>query len=260
MENQSQDQSVPEVEIVEPAAPVEKAKKVTQTRWFWPIILVAAGLFLLARNLNLINVHLNWWAGFIFIPVVGSLAGALGAFQKSKRFDAAVRNALGSAIVVGTVATMFLFDVSWHHFWPLMLIAPAISMLLNGISIADVEKHPSMARWFGLGLWFGLATLLLGCGFLAKSLPIPALEGLLIPHWWAIPIVIPGVGAFVNALIICAQNGFKPNWTVTAFCVIGVVFTATGLFAYFNLNWNLLSPIILIGAGLVVLSGMLIKK
>ena len=260
MENQSQDQSVPEVEVVEPVAPVEKVKKPSQTRWFWPIILVAAGLFLLARNLNLISVHLNWWAGFIFIPVVGSLAGALGAFQKSHRFDAAVRNSLGSAIVVGTVATMFLFDMDWGNYWPLMLIAPGTSMLLNSISFADVEKHPSMARWFGLGLWFGLATILLGVGFLTHTLPIPAFEGLLIHHWWAIPIIIPGVGAFVNALVICIQNGFKPNWTVWGFCIIGVVFTATGLFAYFNLNWNLLSPIILIGAGLVVLSGMLIKK
>jgi hypothetical protein len=42
--------------------------------------------------------------------------------------------------------------------------------------------------------------------------------------------------------------------------VIGVVFVATGLFALFNLNWNLLSPIILIGAGLVIFFSFLIRK
>ncbi|EKD89045.1 MAG: hypothetical protein ACD_34C00221G0001, partial [uncultured bacterium] len=33
-----------------------------------------------------------------------------------------------------------------------------------------------------------------------------------------------------------------------------------GLFALYNLNWNLLGPIILIAGGLVVLSGLLTRK
>jgi hypothetical protein len=117
-----------------------------------------------------------------------------------------------------------------------------------------------LAKWSGLGLWFGLAMLLLGVGFLAKTLPIPSLEGYLFHRWWAVAILIPGVGAFLNATVICAQNQFKPNWTVWAFCIIGITFVATGLFALFNLNWNFLGPIILIGAGVLVLSGILIKK
>jgi len=260
MENQTENNAVPEVVDVTPVQPTEKMEKRHKNRLFWPFILIAVGIILLAQNLNIVPVHLNWWAVFIYIPVVGSIATGINAFQKSGKFDAAVRSSLGSVIVVGTVATMFLFDMDWRNWWPLMLIAPGLSMLLTGLSFADVEKHPSAARWAGLSLWFGLATILLGVGFLAKFLPIPMIEDLLFNRWWAIAILIPGVGAFISALAVCIANGFKPNWTVWGFSLIGVAFTATGLFALYNLNWNLLGPIILIASGIVVLSGILTKN
>lgn len=260
MENRSENNPVPEIIDVKTTPQPEKERKHHGNRLFWPVLLVLVGLILLAQNLHWFPVNLNWWAAFIFIPVVGSLTASVEALRRSGRFDAAVRNSLGSAIVVGTVATLFLFGMDWSKWWPLMVIAPGFSMLLNSLSFADAEKHINLARWSGLGLWFGLAVLLLGLGFLTRSLPIPALEGYLFQRWWAVPILIPGIGAFLNATIICAQNGFKPGWTVWSFCVIGVVFAATGLFALYHLNWGLLAPIILIGIGLIVMSGFFIKK
>jgi len=260
MDNNNENPVVPEVVTVDPVQPIEKERKHRNNRLFVPFILILVGVILLFQNLNLVNVHLNWWAAFIFIPVLGSIATGINAFQKSGKFDATVRSSLGGMIVVGTVATMLLFGVDWGHYWPLMLIAPGLSGLINGISIADAKDHPTAAKWAGLGLWFGLATLLLGVGFLAKTMPIPVIENMLFHRWWAIPILIPGVGAFINALVICAGNGFRANWTVWGFSLIGVAFTATGLFALFDMNWNLLGPIILIAGGLVVLSGLLTKK
>lgn len=260
MDNNNENPVVPEVVSVDPVPSVEKERKHRNNRLFGPFILILVGLILLFQNLNLVNVHLNWWAAFIFIPVLGSIATGINAFQKSGKFDGVVRSSLGSMIVVGTVATMLLFDMDWSRYWPLMLIAPGLSALINGISFADVKDHPTAAKWAGLGLWFGLATILVGVGFLAKTMPIPVIENMLFHRWWAIPILIPGVGAFINAVVICFTNGFKPTWTVWGFSLIGVAFTATGLFALYNLNWNLLGPIILIAGGLVVLSGLLTKK
>ena len=257
MDNQTENQKDQVVIEINSDSPQKKEHK---NRFFWPFILIAVGIILLVRNISPVPFHLNWWAVFIYIPVVGSIATAFSAFRKSGKFDATVRNSLGGMIVVGTVATLLLLGADWGTWWPLMLIAPGLSMLLNGLSFADAKAHPSLSRWSELGLWFGLATILLGVGFLAKTLPIPVIEGYLFHRWWAVPILIPGVGAFINAMIICARNGFKPNWTVWAFCIIGVTFAATGLFALYNLNWNLLGPIILIGAGFVVLSGLLTKQ
>ncbi len=262
MDNQAENQAIPEVIDVNPVAPVIKEKKQHKNQFFWPAMLIMVGIIFLIQNLSPVPVHLNWWAAFIYIPVLGSLATGFNAFQKSGKFDAAVRSALGGVIVVGTVATMLLLGVDWRHWWPLMLIAPGLSMLIDGISIADADKHPSLAKWSGLGLWFGLATLVLGVGFLGKTLPITTISDYLanFHRWWAVPILIPGIGAFINATVICARNGFKPSWTVWAFSIIGVAFTATGLCAMFYLSWNLLGPIILIAAGVIVLSGILIKK
>ncbi len=262
MDNQPEDKVIPEVIDVPPVPAAEKEKHAHKSRWFWPFILIFVGIILLIQNISPLPVHLNWWAAFIYIPVLGSIAGGISAFQKSGRFDAAVRSSLGGVIVVGTVATMLLLGADWGDWWPLMVIAPGLSMFLNGLSFADAEKHPSAARWAGLGLWFGLATILLGLGFLSKTLPIASIAEMLkgFPRWWAIPILVPGVGAFINALVICIQNQLRPNWTVWGFTIIGICFTATGLFALFFLNWNLLGPIILIASGAVVLSSMLIKK
>jgi hypothetical protein len=102
---------------------------------------------------------------------------------------------------------------------------------------------------------------LLGFGFLALSLPIPSLSGYLNGwRWWAAPILFASLGAFVTATIVCARNNWKMNWTTWAFIFIGVTIALVGLFALFNLSWNLLAPVILIGAGVVVLSRILIKQ
>ena len=262
MENDRDTNVPPEIiDLPGNTSSVKEQKPHHRNRLFWPVILILAGIFLLLQNLDVITAHINWWAGFIFIPVVGSLTAAVNAFQKSHKFDAIVRGSLGGAIVVGTVATMLLFDADWSRWWPLMIIAPGCSMLLGGSSEEESQKHRTHAYWSGLGMWFGFAVILLGVGFLVKMLPITLLEPYLAGYrWWAVPILFAGVGAFISALLVCIQNSFRPNWTVWFFSAIGVAITATGLFAIFNLNWNLLSPVILIAVGIVVMSGILIKK
>jgi len=260
MDNQFNNKPEPEIIDVTPAQPQEKRNKHNKNSFFWPFILIAVGVIFLIQNLSPVPVHLNWWAVFIYFPVVGSIFAGINAFEKSGKFDAAVRSSLSGVIVVGTVATMLLLGVDWRNWWPLMLIAPGLSMLVNSISVVDGDKHVNLARWAGLGFWFGLATILLGVGFLAKFLPIPAIEVYLFTRWWAIAILIPGIGAVINAIVLLFSNGLKANWTIGSFLVIGVVFVATGLFALYNLNWNLLSPIILIGTGLVIIFSFFIRK
>jgi hypothetical protein len=220
------------------------------------LILILAGVVLLVQNLKLVPVHMNWWALFVFIPVVGSLTTAWTAFQKNGKFNAAVRGALGSALVIGTVATILLLGLNWGHWWPLMVIAA------GGFADVDARKHKNVAAWMGFNLWVGLAAMLLGVGFLAVYLPIDAINTYLtgFPRWWSVPILFAGLGAFVNAFVVCLRNQFRPNWTVWAFTTIGIAISATGLFALFNLQWGLLAPIILIAAGVIFLSGILIKK
>jgi hypothetical protein len=107
---------------------------------FWPILLIMAGIVLLIQNLGIVPVHFNWWALFIFIPVLGSLTTAWSAWQKSGKFNATVRSSLGSALVIGTAATILLLGLSWTQLWPLMVISAGISATI-GVLVRLIHKN-----------------------------------------------------------------------------------------------------------------------
>ena len=103
--------------------------------------------------------------------------------------------------------------------------------------------------------------ILLGIGFLAIYLPIPAIKELLIGYrWWAFPILIAGIGALISALVVLVRNGGKMGWAAWGLVSAGLVTLAVGALAYYNIDWNFLFPIILIAFGIIVLSGVLRKK
>lgn len=242
-------------------AKVGKQKKRDHNRAFWPILLILVGVILLFQNLGLGLQNFNWWALFIFIPVAGALSAAWGDFRKSGKLDGKVRNSLGSALVIGTVGVLLLVGANWSNWWPLMLISPGISMMLSGVGQVDPVKHKNVVAWTSFNIWAGAALVLLGTGFLATNLPIESITAYLEGwRWWAAPILLVAVGAFVNATIVCARNEWQMNWTTWAFVGMGAAIGATGLFALFNLQWSLLGPVILIAAGIVILSKIFIKK
>ena len=228
---------------------------------FWALILILVGVILLVQNLHLANFEFHWWALFIFIPVFGSLSAAWGGFRQTGRFSATVRGGIGSAIVIGTVAFMLLFGMDWSRWWPLMIIAPGISMFLNGLNSLDPEEHKVLSVWVNLAAWVGAATILLGAGFLVKYLPIPVLQPYLVGYrWWAVPILIVGLGALIGVLMTFLREERQMSWASWSMLLVAVFTIAVGLLALFALDWNLLFPIVLIACGIVVLTGYFTRK
>ncbi len=260
-DNQTQ-HDVIDIQIGESGVKVERERtKKRHDRAFFPILLVLVGIILLVQNLGLGLEHFNWWALFVFLPVAGALAGAWSDFRDSGQLNGKVRAAIGSAIVMGTVAVLLLTGANWGHWWPAMLIAAGFSSMLGGIGQWNPAEHKNLSAWSAFNAWTGLGVLVLGVGFLAKFLPIPALAGYVEGwRWWAIPIFIAAFGAFVTAAVVCGRNEWKMNWTAWGFVIIGIVMGIVGFFAYAGLSWNLLAPVILIGVGLVILSRILVKK
>jgi hypothetical protein len=218
-------------------------------------------VILLIQNLHIADFAFHWWALFIFIPVLGSLSAAWESIRRTGRFSAAARSGLGSAIVIGTVAVILLFGLDWSRLWPLMIIAPGLSAVLSGIGGVDAENKKNASIWLSLSAWVGLGMILLGTGFLAKYYPIPALlpymEGY---RWWAVPILVPGLGALISAVILFFRNGNHMTWAVWMMLLIATFTLATGVVALFGMDWNLLFPIVLIACGIVVLAGLLKRK
>jgi hypothetical protein len=242
--------------------PLVKTKKHNKSNVWWAMLLILAGVILLVQNLHLANISFHWWALFIFLPVFGSLSSAWSEFQDSGRFNSAVRNKLGSAIVVGTVGVILMFGMDWGRFWPLMVIAGGLAVFLGGLSIADPQTNTRLSVWTAMGAWIGLAAMVLGIGFLAKTLPIAALQTWLAayPTWWAVTLIVAGAGILLNAVILLVRNQGRMNWETWSMLLIAVFVLAAGVMAFFNLDWNLLFPVVLIACGVMVLAGIFRKR
>jgi len=98
------------------------------------LAVMAVGVIFLLRNFGLslpfLDLH-NWWALFILIGAVPSLAFATQRFRASGRFDAAVRHALLSALAVIMVALFFLLELDWGKWWPLFVIYGGLWLLVG---------------------------------------------------------------------------------------------------------------------------------
>ncbi len=225
----------------------------------WGLILITLGTLFLLQQLTSFNFE-NWWALFILIPAIGSFSGAYAAYRHSNRFSEGVRSGIASGLIILAVAFMFLLDLDWGKWWPVMLIMGAFSFFLNGFTLPGSKESalPLSMRlyrpWTG---WIGFAGMALGAGFLASNLGIfdPAS---LVQRWWAVPILIPVLGGLITAArLIASGSGF--GWATTSNLITTAIVAAVGLVALTNLDWNLLTPIGIIAAGVIVLLGVFRK-
>ncbi len=101
--------------------------------WITGVILIVLGGIFLLRNTGIFDIPLkNWWALFILIP-------AIGAFERAFRMYRSSGNQLTtpsrSSLFVGTLLTfitfMFLFDLNWTFFGPIILILVGIAIIFN---------------------------------------------------------------------------------------------------------------------------------
>ena len=225
----------------------------------WGLILIVLGTLFLLQQLTDFTFE-NWWALFILIPAIGAFSGAYAAFRHTGRFSEGVRSGISSGLIILAVAFMFLLDLDWSTWWPVMLIMGAFSFFLSGFTLpgSKESKQPLSMRlyrpWTG---WIGFAGMVLGAGFLARNLGIfdPAT---LFQRWWAVPILIPALGGLITGLrLIASGSGF--GWATTSNLITTAIVAAVGLVALTNLDWNLLTPIGIIAAGVIVLLGVFRK-
>jgi hypothetical protein len=211
------------------------------------VTLLFLGLMFVAVNLLGVNRLENWWGLFIMLP--GLLFVAMGWRGRGidGRISIPARFSLGSGLVVLTVAVMFLLDLNWGTWWPLMIVMPGTALWLVGGGKAGVGGTAVLH----LGRWFGFTMILLGLTFLADQLAIVNLQKLFGDfHWWGFFILIPGVGAFVEGIRVL----HRATWTATALFIIGVWILSSGVTELLDPNWISWEGMVgigLIGTGLV---------
>jgi uncharacterized membrane protein len=101
--------------------------------WIGGVVLIAIGLFFLLQNFGLLFLH-NWWALFIMIPAAGAFASAYAMYRNSgNRLSYPARGSLVGGIFFTLLTAMFLFDLNFGLFWPILLIFAGVGLLLNFI-------------------------------------------------------------------------------------------------------------------------------
>jgi hypothetical protein len=101
--------------------------------WVTGFILIVLGTMFLLRNNGLYDFPLrNWWALFILIPAIGAFDSALRTYRNAgNQVTAPARSSLLVGTVLTFVTVMFLFDISWAVFGPILIILVGIAIILN---------------------------------------------------------------------------------------------------------------------------------
>jgi len=104
-----------------------------QPAWIVGGVLILIGVVFLLRSVTGVELH-NWWALFILIPALGSLATAWQMFVRhGRRFSAASRGPLIGGLILLTIAALFLFGIDWTYAWPLLLVVAGAGILFSSL-------------------------------------------------------------------------------------------------------------------------------
>jgi hypothetical protein len=196
----------------------------------------------------------NWWASFIILPAAFLLSLSGIVADRQGRFSLGSRAIFLPALVIGTVAWMFLFDLNWAVCWPLMLITPTAGLLLLGL---PGSKNQTAAFFQGWVFWFSLSGLLLGVEFLLANLSLLPVYSMTF-NWWGLNILLVALGGLVLTVQSALRKGPLALTLINAGLSLSVAFSA--VVALFNLDWNLLSPVNLMAIGLLILVSSFIRS
>jgi hypothetical protein len=240
---------------------VEKRRAKSGQSVFWGLALIAVGVVVIMQQMGFIGAGFRWWAIFILVPGFISLSGALSMFIRRRRVSGAVRSMLGSGLIITTVGFLFLLNLPWGVYWPLMLVMFGFSIFLNAFT--DRHAHKSVvSRWFDqFGWWVGLAVMGLGAAFQLQNLDLFSVRDWMGvgSGWWGAFLMLPAAGGLIHALIIILGTKRFP-FPAILLAVAGIASLTVGLVALLEQNWNLITPIIIVGAGLAIILGELLSQ
>ena len=113
-----------------PQTPEVESRRRHTGRWVPGLILIALGAVFLVNNLTGIEIK-NWWALFILIPAFGAFARAWERYNQAGTLDRHARQSLLGGLILTALAAVFLFNLNWVWFGPVLLILLGLTLLGN---------------------------------------------------------------------------------------------------------------------------------
>jgi hypothetical protein len=109
----------------------QRAQRKQRPAWIVGGVLILIGIVFIIRNVTGLFFE-NWWALFILIPALGSLATSYQMYERNdRRFTAASRGPLVGGVVLLAVAAVFLFNLDWGVVWPFFIILVGLGVLFS---------------------------------------------------------------------------------------------------------------------------------
>ena len=102
------------------------------TKWFVGVALIALGVIFLMENFGYVFSE-NWWALFIYLAAASAFVNMWREWRNAGWFDSKAGGSLTFGLVLTTVASIFILNLEWDTYWPLILVAVGIGIVLGWI-------------------------------------------------------------------------------------------------------------------------------
>ena len=101
--------------------------------WVAGLILILLGGLFLLRNTGMFDIPLkNWWSLFILLPAIGSLDTARRMYRSAgNRLTPPASGSLLVGLVLMLVTAVFLFELNWSYFGPILIILTGLGILVT---------------------------------------------------------------------------------------------------------------------------------
>ena len=101
------------------------------TSWIIGVILILLGVAFFLENAGYVVLTGNWWAVFIYLAAFASFANAWRSYHSKGEFGSTATGSLIWGLVLSVVATIFMFNLLWDQWWPAILVAIGVGIVVG---------------------------------------------------------------------------------------------------------------------------------
>ncbi len=111
----------------------QRRRNTEATSWIVGVVLILLGAAFLLENSGYVVFTGNWWAVFIYLAAIASFANAWRSYHATGRFGATATGSLTWGLVFTVVATIFFFNLLWDLWWPVILVAVGVGIVVGNL-------------------------------------------------------------------------------------------------------------------------------
>ncbi len=102
--------------------------------WIGGIVLIVLGVVFMLQSSGIFVG--NWWTVFIYIPAAISLFNVFRTWRRDGRFTQSATGSLVGGLLLTTVATILLLNLDFSRWWPAILIAIGLGLVVGNSLIS----------------------------------------------------------------------------------------------------------------------------